>query len=467
MPTKLSRRTVLRGAGHAAIALPFLEAMLPRNRSWAAETTQKRFIVYYTPGGTVLDDWRPKGTETAFTFNTILSPLEPVKQKLVVIDGLDLKVTGDPANHGHPHSRGMGGVLTGQPLLEGPYETCAGKAGYAAGPSIDQVIAKQIGAGTKIPSLEVAVNWPTDRRDGGKAAPTNCINYAGRNQGIPMEVDPKRVWDRLFKDFGAGTDALAAQKLREKSILDAVLGEYKTLAARVSPSDKLKLDEHLAKIDDIQKGLTASDGSGTTAACSRPEPPMALGNTSVGNEGSAGSNDQSNSYIDPRMPALGKSMMDMLVMGLTCGLTRVGTMQWADSQSYNTFPWLGLNENHHAYQHDHGYQPEAIKKINNWYMKQLLYFLQELDKVKEGDRTLLDNSAVLVVSEISHPNSHGQDDMPFMLAGSAGGAFKTGRYVRYNSLPHNNLLVNVANAYGIQSNTFGKPDHCTGRLANL
>lgn len=458
----LDRRTMLRGAG-VAIALPFLNAMMPR-KARAAEAPAKRFFVHYTPGGTVMENWRPSGSETAFTLPKILAPFEPLKNKLIVFDGLDLKVTSE--GFGHPHSRGMGAVLTGQPLNSGPYETCGGKAGFAAGPSIDQVLAQKLSAGLKFKSLEVAVNWPTDRRDGGKAAPTNCINYAGPNQTVPMSVDPKAVFDRLFTDLGADAATVAAEKARSKSILDAVVGEYDRLAGRVGKEDKAKLDEHVTRVREIEMALDANYGNGGST-CKKPTAPEPLGDVSAGNRGSTGSSDQKNVILDPRMPALGKAMMDLLVMAVACDLTRVGTFQWADSQSYNTFPWLGLNDGHHGYQHDHGYQPQALTTIYNWYNTQAAYLATQLASIKEGERSLLDSSAILCVSEISHPNSHAQNNMPFMLIGDAGGAFKSGRWVKYPNLPHNNLLLTIANAYGLGLKTFGKANHCTGTLANV
>jgi len=150
-----------------------------------------------------------------------------------------------------------------------------------------------------------------------------------------------------------------------------------------------------------------------------------------------------------------------------CDLTNVGTIQWTDSQAYNTFPWLNFNENHHAYQHDHGYQPEALKKIYNWYGTQVSGFADRLSAVSEQGKSMLDTSAIFWCSEIQHPNSHAQDNMPFAVIGTAGGAIRSGRWVKYSALPHNNLLVSLANAYGLGLSTFGKANFCTGPLANF
>ncbi len=454
----LSRRTVLRGLGGASLALPLLEAMSPARRGYAQVAAPKRFLVYFTPGGTVRENWLPQGTETAFEFGEILSPLTTIKDKVLIVDGLDLKVTVE--GHGHPHSRGMGGVLTGQPLNEGPYETCAGTAGFADGPSLDQVLAERLKVGRKLSSLEVAVNWPTDRRDGGKAAPTNCINYAAANQGVPMSIDPKQVWDRLFKDYAQDPATGQAQTKRKLSILDAVGDEYRSLLPRLGKSDRLKLEEHLSRIQELERSANVAPPM-TGAGCAGPTAPAPLVDASAGQVGEPGSNTQYNPILDAAMPAVGKTMMDLVSMAFACDLTAVATMQWCDSSGYNTFPWLGLNEGHHAYQHDHGYQPDALTKIYKWYAEQFAYMVRALDTAG-----VLDETIVLWVTEISHPNSHDQSNMPFVLAGG-GGAIRTGRYAQYDHLPHNDLLAAIANLFGMGTAKFGKEQYCNGPLSGL
>ncbi len=458
----LDRRTLLRGAFGVTIALPLLEAMVPLRRVRAAELTPaQRFLVYFKPGGTVLENWRPSGTEDNFTLGAIHQPLLPFKDRLLFLEGVDLKIT--QIGEGHPHSSGMGGVLTGRELPAGPYETCGGKAGFPAGPSIDQVIAEKIGQATKFRSLEVAVNWPTDQRDGGKAAPTNCIVYSGPGQAVPPAIDPKAVFDRLFTDIGADAGQLALERAKSKSILDTVIAEYAALVPRVGRDDRVRLDEHLSRIRELEMGLQANANEGT-GACIKPDVPTPLGDPDADRQGEPGDNSQKNPSLDARMPELGKAMMDMLVMAVACDLTRVGTMQWVDSQAYNTFPFLQMFDGHHAYQHDHGYQPDALTKIDTWYMSQLGYLLQRLVDVKENGVSLLDSTSVLFTSEIQMPNSHAQDSMPFLLAGAG---FRTGRYLKYNGASHNDLLVSIQNTFGIESNTFGNPDYCSGPLPGL
>ena len=171
------------------------------------------------------------------------------------------------------------------------------------------------------------------------------------------------------------------------------------------------------------------------------------------------------------IPQKGQIMTDLLVAALACDMTRVATMQWADSEAkfILNFAPLNLPDHHHAYQHEHGFQPDALFKIYQWYASNFAYLLQKLDAVKEADgSTLLDNTLVLWVTEIQKPDDHGQTNMPFVLAGKAQGQLRTGRWLKVKSgTPHNNLLVSVLNMFGGTDETFGDPKYCTGALTGL
>jgi hypothetical protein len=162
-------------------------------------------------------------------------------------------------------------------------------------------------------------------------------------------------------------------------------------------------------------------------------------------------------------------MTDLMVASLACNTTRVSTMQWADSEAkfLLNFAPLNLPEHHHAYQHEKGFNPEALAKIYNWYAGNFAYLLKQMDAVKEGDTSLLDNSLVLWVSEIQHPDDHNQTNMPFVIAGKAQGKIKTGRWLKVKSQPHNNLLVTLLNIFGGTDTTFGDPKYNTGALTGL
>ena len=164
-------------------------------------------------------------------------------------------------------------------------------------------------------------------------------------------------------------------------------------------------------------------------------------------------------------------MVDLMVASLACDLTRVGTMIWADSEAkfIMNFDPLNLPDYHHAYQHEHGFQPDALNKIHTWYAQNFAYLLQKLDAVKEADgTTLLDNTLVAWVTEIQKPDTHGQTNVPFVLAGKAQGKVRPGRWLKVKSgTPHNNLLVTILNIFGGTEQTFGDPMFCTGPLAGI
>jgi hypothetical protein len=448
---RITRRTMLRGAGHVAIALPFLEAMLgPRETHAQAAAVPTRFIVFYSPGGTLLDKWRPTGTESQFTLGDMMAPLVPHQQDLLFLDGLNLSVT--ELGVGHPHSRGMAGVLTGTELLPGTFVTGGGNASFANGPSVDQVIAQRISQGLKFRSLEFSTAWAISGRsltDGAVAETSNAANqitFAGPNQPLPPMVNPLVAFNRIFSDLGAPTTASDAQRKKTVSILDAVQGEYQRISAQLGSADQAKLDEHLQMIQQMEASLGAMTSG---QSCTSPSAPTAADAKDV--------------------PTKGHTMTDLLVTSLACNLTRVATMQWADSESKFplNFDPLQLPDVHHGYQHDSVYNPTALFQIYRWFGSNFAYLLDKLASVKEGDGTMLDNTVVLWVSEIQEPPTHNQTNMPFMIAGGKNAGIRTGRWLKVPSQPHNNLLVTLLNVFGGTDKTFGRSQYNTGMLAGL
>ncbi|MGK3964228.1 DUF1552 domain-containing protein [Sorangium sp. So ce118] len=453
---RLSRRAVLRGAGAIAIALPWLEIMGPERTAQAAPAPAKRFLAVYTPGGTVIDRWRPTGNETSFTLGPILSPLAPVQDRLLVLDGLDMK-----AARGEGHQSGIIAWLTGTPQEGSP-------RGYGSGPSVDQVIASRISAGQKAKaSIQIAVRWATGKAHG-LLTNMNAANFenAAPYSPISPRLDPVEIFTELFGTLNpsAGNDA-ARRLARKQSILDFLDRRYSALSARLGAADKQKIDQHLTKIREIEMSL--SNLPTTTSACHAPE----RVDTSDYDPRTGFNADDfgavKDTSTDAAIPKVGKLMMDMLVMSLACDITAVGTLQWSDTEAKHTFPWLNLTEHHHFYQHDGGFRPDECERICNWYSKQHLYLIEEMAKIDMGGHSLLDESVVFFGTELSDPPTHTHTNMPFLLAGGGGG-LRTGRWVRYqNNVPHNNLLVSLLNLFGDDRTTFGDPRYCTGPLTNL
>lgn len=440
---RLHRRTLLRGAGGLAVALPFLTAM---ERDARALPFPKRFVVFFTGLGTIKDHWVPTGTETSFTLGPILAPLAPFQDRLVVLEGVDM----ESAHHGpgDPHQQGIGHALTGTELQEGnlfPY-ACdpSASVGWGGGMSLDQVLGEASGYETKFKSLEFGVQVQL-------ANVSSRISYRGPGKPVPPDDDPRSAYERLFLTLASSPEELAAKRLRRERVLDSVLEDYHSLAPRLASGDRYKVEAHLETLQDIQNTLYA---------------PGALG----GNCSVPLIEDFGDLYDNDAYPLIGKLQMDMLAMALACDLTRVASLQWTTVQTGKVFTWLGQVLPHHTLSHsapnDLGKKKQLID-IETWHAEQLAYLLGRLDSFPEGDGTVLDNTLVLWCTDISVGNTHSRRDMPYVLAGGAGGALPTGRYVQAPGAWHNDLLVSIAHAMDLDVETFGNPAYCKGPLAAL
>lgn len=457
---KLDRRAVLRGAGGVAIGLPWLEAMgcaqgqapAPGQTTATGQATQavstaappKRFIVVYTPNGNVLDQWTPTGSETQFTLPNVLAPLEPFRSKLLIVDGLSL--VGSREGPGDPHQRGMA-WLTGQGLMMGDQVGNDGvsRAGYANGISLDQAIARTTGIATKFRSLEFGVQL-------GGADVMHRMSYLGPGQPVPPEEDPAAAFARVFADVNVGTDSARVVAGHRATVLDALGDDYTRLMKKLGTDDRRKVEQHLASIREIEGRLTQGGSAG--GACS-PSPPK-------GTYGLVNADDY---------PTIGKLQTDVLVMALACDMTRVASLFWAGAKNRHTFNWLGISDEHHSLSHSGSSDTASqtkLARVHRWYTEQFAYLLTKLAAVPEGDGTMLDNTAILWGTDVAYGNSHSDAPMPFVLAGGAQKAWRTGRYLKFpQDTPHNNLLVSILNAMDVDTRTFGKPEACTGPLSGL
>jgi len=439
----LSRRALLRGLGGAAIGLPFLGAMAD---SASALTFPKRFVVFFTGLGTVKSSWVPFGTETDFTLSPVLAPLEPFKKKMLVCEGIDMESAYN--GPGDPHQQGIAQALTGIELQEGmlfPYACNPGKmVGWGGGISLDQFLANQIGQTTRFPSLEFGVQVQF-------ANVSARVSYRGPGQPVPPEDDPYQGYKRIFSDLGTDPEALKRLRAERKSVLDAVSGDYDSLSKRLGMSDKQKVDAHLDAIREIEKRLDAPGVIG--GACNPP----VLG-----------------APVEPlendNYPQIGRCQLDLLAMSLVCDLTRVASIQWTTVQTGKVFSWLGQTEPHHSLSHSSDADTERQKMlvdIGNWHAQQLAYLCEKLDSVPEGDGTVLDNTVILWCTDIAQGNTHARRDMPYVILGGAGGAIKTGRYLKYPGSWHNDLLIALSHAMGVPVPTFGNPAYCKGPLSGI
>ncbi|WP_437321644.1 DUF1552 domain-containing protein [Sorangium sp. So ce385] len=452
----ISRRRMLQGALAATATIPLLNSELARGDETIAP---KRFVVFYTPNGTLESQWMPQGTETNFTLSPLLQPLSPFKAKLIPMRGINMNVVVN-SNIGSEHARGIGGLLTGRALLRGNFRSFnSNNAGWSSGISLDQHIANKLKPPTLFRTLELGVQV----RD---AEVRGRICYAGPDQPIPPREDPYDTFEQLFGASVPGqgqgsSEALDRLRAQRRTVFDILREDIADVRPRIGREDRVKLDAHLQSIQDIEARLAgggSSSGGGPTPGTSCQGP--ALGN-------------RIDLSDDANMPAIGKLQMDMAAAALACDLTRICTIQWSYAESEHLYPFLDLQGNHHAISHQWDTAGKAqYSKIHTWFAEQLAYLLGKLDSYAEGDRTLLDNTVVLWVTEISESTQHALTNMPFLLAGSAGGAFRTGRFVDYlanggSPRQHNDLLVSIANAMGTDDTTFGDPQFCTGPLPSL
>jgi hypothetical protein len=436
---------LLKGLAAAGLFLPFFPSL-----RLAAEPKvyPKRLILFFSANGTIPDAFWPSGDENNPQYKRILEPLNPYKAKINVLQGLGQLLKGP----GDGHQQGMGQLFTGNELLggetKGGCDTCA-PVSWAGGSSIDQHVAdfllsqaQKEGRQVGLRSLELGVQvrhsniWTR-------------MCYRGPSLPVPPKNDPFQIYKELF---GGVKDKLELEALRfqKKSVLDNVIAEIETLKNELNGTDRIRLEEHLFNIRDIERRL---DGSDLTAACEAPQQGSPL-----------------DTMREQNFPTIGKLQMDMLAMAICCNLTQVASIQWSSAVSDVVFTWLNISRGHHTYSHEGDNNTEAVEaltKINRWYAEQFAYLLKKLEDCQEGTGTVLDNSLVLWGNELGKGNSHTRENIPFVLAGSAGGAIKTGRHLKYPRTPHNHLLISIAHAMGdTQRQIFGDHDY-KGPLSRL
>ena len=453
----LSRRTFLRGAGGIAVGLPLLEAMtgLGRTGHAAGDGPPPRFVVVFSANGTIEERWTPVGSETDFVLDDpgdpdrILAPLEPFKDRLLVLGGLDM-LSRNHGPGGNGHDMGMGHMLTGASLEVGPSgvgEFSHLPDGSAGGPSIDQGIADLIGQDTAFRSIELGVRATLDLQ----RQITSRMCYRGPFEVLPPENDPRAAFEAFFVQLGADPAELAKLRANRHSVLDRVKDDFAKLNARVGGSDKQKLEAHLQAIREVEQAIDAEGGA--LDGCMLPGEPAAMDPLSNDN-----------------YPTIGRLQMDLLAMALTCDITRVSSLQWSTAQSGVRFTWLGHSASHHSLSHEADNDPAAraqLVQINHWYAEQFAYLLGKLAEQPELDGSLLDNTVVLWANEQGNGDTHSKDQIPFVMAGNHAGKLRTGRWLQYEQRAHNDLYVSLLQMYGGDALTFGNPEVNGGPLTNL
>lgn len=457
---KLDRRTVIKGAGTIAIALPWLEVMGRGRRAQAQATSSvpiKRFVTVYQPGGAVRqgangDKYTPTGTETSFTMSPILMPLQPYQSRLLVVDGLNL-TCGDQSKYSvEQHQGGEVGWLTGA-IQQGASNYIAKNS-----PSIDQVLASRLSTGKAYGSVQLAVRWATGKSHG-KLHPINAMNF-DNNGPLPPRLDPQDVFTTFFGSGGSGSGGAGGTvdqtSAIRKSVLDFVDKKYNALESKLGADDRARLDLHLTQIRSLETRMAQiMTQPATGTACTPPMKVDTTGYNPTSGLNSADDGSLKDTSSDSKIPLVGQFMMDMLTMALACDRTGVISLQWSDSEAKHTFPWLNLSQHHHYYMHDGGFRPTECTQIQTWYSTMHAYLLKAMQAVDMGGHSLLDETVILFGTEIADPPSHAKANMPFILAGGDGKTLKTGRWIKCGGVPHNKLLTSLFNLYGDTRTTFG------------
>jgi hypothetical protein len=447
----LDRRTLLRGAGGIAMALPFLDAMSGRRRARAAGVA-KRFISLFSANGTIMNKWAPTGTETNFTLSPILMPLAAHQDHLLVLRGLANEVSyNSPGSN--PHDLSMGTLMTAMPMTLGP--SGLGRAdhiidGTVGGPSIDQVIASNIGTGQRFTSLSLGVQSTSTILE----PMVIRMSYRGPGDPIVPQDDPGKAFAMLFGDTQASQAAVMATQKRRGTVLDAVLADLTELSATVSAADKIKLDAHATSIRELEKQLlTVGDTMSSCRGVTPVAPTVSL---------------TPYNCIQDSRPAtcvgdfatISAAQIQILTLALACDLTRVATIQWSTAESTVVHSELAITGEHHLMSHDDTDDAPQLTKINTWYAQQLAMLLDQLSTITDADgQTLLDGSIVWWANELSRGSDHDRTDLPYVLAGQGNGALRPGRYVQNKGDPHNKLFAAFLNMFGVPVTSFGAAEY--------
>jgi hypothetical protein len=433
----IPRRTVLRGLG-AAVSLPLLDGMVPALTALAQTPARPahRFGVVYVPNGMVMQSYLPGGEGSGFELSPTLSALAPFRQQTLILTGLNCTPT--PGRPGGAHAKASTRYLTD---ISPP----TSETWLDAGISVDQILANELGKQTQLASLELAIESSDTAGAcdvGFACAYTNTISWKSSNTPLPMQHNPRAVFERLFGDSGS-TDARArmARLRQQRSVLDSVTQEVKSLGGALGPGDRTKLDEYLEAVRDVERRIVRAESQ------SDRELPVL--------ERPAGA------PADYEQHA--KLMFDLEVLAYQSDLTRVATLMLGREFSGMTYPQIGVPDAHHPVTH-HAGEPEKIAKvakINAYHVQLFAYLLDRLQSTPDGDGSLLDHSTLIYGAGLADCNAHATSNVPVVLAGGGAGHLKGGRHLAYGDLPLANLHLTLLDKFGVRWERIGDS---TGRV---
>ena len=436
----LSRRTVLRGLG-VTLALPLLDGMVPALtalRKTAAKPINRLGVVY-VPNGMIMDRWTPAAEGASFEFMPTMSSLAPFRNQLLVLSGLDCMVNFTPGRPGGSHAKASTRFLTG---VSPP----TSETWLDAGISMDQIAAKGLGQYTQLASLELGIESgeTAGSCDNGIACLySNTICWRSANTPLPMQNDPRAVFERLFGDSGSTDPKVRLARIqRQRSILDSVTEEVSDFQGALGQDDRVKLVEYLEAIRDVERRIQLAEKQGSQELPVLDHP--------------AGIPASYDEHV--------KLMFDLEVLAYQVDLTRVVTFMIGREFSGVTYPQIGVPDAHHPISH-HQHEADKIAKvakINAYHVTLFAYLLDKLRSTPDGDGSLLDHMTMIYGAGMSDSNAHDPHDIPIVLAGGGAGQLKGGRHIRYaKNTPLGDLHLTLLDKFGLPTDHLGDS---TGRL---
>ena len=429
----LGRRTVLRGMG-ATLALPLLDAMVPA-LSAASKTAAKpamRLGFFYVPNGFYLPNFHPKGDGGRdFELSPILKPMEPFRDKLVVISGLS-NMAANPANLGAPHPRCHASWLSGVMY----------KGGTLA-KTYDQYAADTLGADTPLRSIELTTEKTFA---GGGSVFRNSTSWRTPTQPLLHERNPRIIFERMFGEGGTKAERIAEMRT-DRSILDAVLGDWNRLQQKVGPSDRRVVGDYLDSVRDVEQRIRRTEKTNANSELPAVDMPT-------------GVPDAFDDHV--------KLLLDLLLLAYQAEITRVSCTQFARESSYRTYPEIGVPDAHHLVSHHMQGEPYLAKqntKINAYHMSLVTYLAEKMQNTPDGDGTLLDHAILMHGSGMGDGDKHTPINLAVTLVGGGCGKLEGGRHLAYPlNTPAMNLGLSLLDKVGVELDQLGDS---TGRLVDI
>ena len=432
----IPRRTVLRGLG-ATVALPLLDSMVPAftaiGRTQAAPVN--RFGVMYVPNGMIMQSWSPAGEGAAYQMNSTMMPLARFRDHMTVVSGLNCTPPAGIRAGDGVHARASTRFLTNV------YPKITPSGGdLRAGISMDQILAREMGKHTQLASLEMAIEstQTAGACDQGYACDyTSTICWRGDTTPMPMENNPRIVFERLFGDSSSTDPDTRLARIREdRSILDSVTQEVAHLERALGHGDRAKLNEYLEAIRDVERRIQKAEEQSDQEL---PDVTHPAGIPSA--------------YDDHA-----KLLIDLQVLAYQCDLTRIVTLMMGREFSGMTYPQIGVPDAHHPISH-HQNEPEKVAKvakINLYHVTLFAYLLEKLQSTPDGDGSLLDHITMVYGAGMADSNRHAPYDLPIVLAGHGAGQLKVGRHVRFGKdTPLGNLHLTLLDKFGVPVERWG------------